>query len=281
MFLSSLSISHGDETVRKIEFHSGLNLIVDVTRSDRRTETGNNVGKTTVLRLINFCLGGSGESIYKDKEFRDQSNVPVEAFLTRNNIIIQLELVDDLESAMPERLTIRKNFLKYSSRILEVNGNKVKVKDFDALMKRLVFGFTKDKPTFKQIISKNIRDDENRLANTLRVLNSFTSKDEYEALYLFWLGIDLDSASRKQELIQHIKAEEKLRHRLEVHTSIAKIRQFLVVVGRNIRILEERKKTFNLNENYEDSLRLLTAVKLELNRKLARVNQLELRQELN
>ena len=56
MFLKQLRIESEDGLIRDLNFHQGLNLIVDET-PDSNTETGNNVGKTTVLRLIDICLG--------------------------------------------------------------------------------------------------------------------------------------------------------------------------------------------------------------------------------
>ena len=58
MFLKSLAITSGDgKVIRDIKFHNGLNLIVDETPVVSGKETGNNVGKTTVLKLIDFCFG--------------------------------------------------------------------------------------------------------------------------------------------------------------------------------------------------------------------------------
>jgi len=61
MFLKSLQISNTRGVIRNIPFHSGLNLIVDETPIDGGEATGNNVGKTTVLVLIDFCLGASAK----------------------------------------------------------------------------------------------------------------------------------------------------------------------------------------------------------------------------
>ena len=55
MFLKSLDIKNGDVLIREISFHKGINLIVDETKPENKTESGNSVGKTTVLRLIDFC----------------------------------------------------------------------------------------------------------------------------------------------------------------------------------------------------------------------------------
>ena len=76
MFLKSLTITRGDGAIiRDIRFHVGLNLIVDKTPGVSGKETGNNVGKTTVLKLVDFCLGATAKGIIlelsqDDKLFR-------------------------------------------------------------------------------------------------------------------------------------------------------------------------------------------------------------------
>ncbi len=52
MFLKSLKIENNGTVIRNIEFHKGINLIIDETKTSDRKESGNSVGKTTVLRLI-------------------------------------------------------------------------------------------------------------------------------------------------------------------------------------------------------------------------------------
>lgn len=281
MFLKSLHIINEDEIIREISFHKGINLIVDETRTSDLKETGNNVGKTTVLRLVHFCLGGDGKNIYEDEEFKAQSNLEVEKFLSENNIIIQLVLKDNLEIEESKEIVIRRNFLKYSKKIQEIDGDKWgNNKEFQAELKRLVFNSKKVKPTFKQIVSKNIRDEKNRLIHTVKVLNSYTSNDEYEGLFLFWLGIDLDFTARKQELAQQINSELKLQTRLKKESSIPQLNQFLQIIDRKIKELEDKKSTFNLNENYDQDFNKLSQTKSQLNTLSTRVGNLQLRKEL-
>lgn len=57
MFIRRLTIAGDNGIIRELPFHKGLNLIVDKTAvGDDASHTGNNVGKTTVLRLIDFCF---------------------------------------------------------------------------------------------------------------------------------------------------------------------------------------------------------------------------------
>lgn len=81
MFLKNLIIKREEVIIREISFRKGLNLIIDETKQVNKKESGNNVGKTTVLRLVDYCFGSSGENIYRDPEFRDKSNTQIETFL--------------------------------------------------------------------------------------------------------------------------------------------------------------------------------------------------------
>ncbi len=280
MFLKKLTISNDDLIIRDIPFHRGINLIIDETRTEDKTESGNNVGKTTVLRLIDFCLGGKGKNIYEDSEFKGHTNTAVEKFLTDNNIIIELILKADLEINNSNEIVIRRNFLKYSDKIQEINGEKYSNDDFPRKLKELVFNSKEEKPNFRQIIAKNIRDEKNRLVNTLKVLSPYTSADEYEALFLFWLGIDLDFSSRKQKLLQQKKAEEKIQTRLKKENSLPQINQFLIVSERTIKELEIQKNSFNLNDNYDKDLTRLNLIKSKLNTLSTRLGSLEVRRDL-
>ena len=94
MFLKSLIISTTTKVIREISFHKGINLIVDESEEQI---TGNNVGKTTVLRLIDFCLGGDAKDIYIDPENKKTEYLLVKDYLIKNKIIITLTLGHSVE----------------------------------------------------------------------------------------------------------------------------------------------------------------------------------------
>ncbi len=280
MFLKKLTINNGPTLIRDILFHKGLNLIVDETKTSDRRESGNNVGKTTVLRLIHYCFGSDGTNIYKDPEFKEKTNTQIERFLKDNNIVISMMLKEDLESTKSREIVVRRNFLSRSDKILEINGEKQTGKDFPKKLKELIFRSTLEKPTLKQIIAKNIRDEKNRIANTLKVLNPYTTIEEYESLFLFWLGIEVDTNARKQELLRNQTTENNLLNRLKREASLSQIEQSLIVVNRTIGELTEKKNSFDVNENYEKELGKLNQVKLRINERSTFVSSLELRRDL-
>ena len=281
MFLKNLKIENNGHIIRDISFHKGINLIIDETKTENKRESGNNVGKTTVLRLIDFCLGSKGENIYKDTEFKNKSNTQIEKFLKENNIIISLILKDDLEDINSKEIKIKRNFLKRVEKIQTINGEDINNRnEFNKKLKELIFKSTVEKPTLRQIISKNIRDEKNRLVNTVKVLHSTTKAEEYEALYLFWLGISLDESDRKQKLIAQKTIEENLQKRLRKDSNLSQISQSLLVIEKSIQDLELKKGSFNINEDYDKELSDLNKVKLDLNKYSTELSRLELRKEL-
>lgn len=281
MFLKQVIIQNKNSIIRDIPFHKGINLIVDETPvGSSQQATGNNVGKTTVLRLVDYCFGADGKNIYQDTEFGKQPNTTIENFLKNNEIIIIVVLVDNLDSPK-EEVVIRKNFLARNKKLQEINGyNITDNKAFDKKLKEVIFKSEVDKPTFKQIISKNIRDEKNKMANIVKVLNSFTRTEEYEALYLFWLGINTDSHNQKELLSKEKTREENFQKRLKKDGELSLIEQQLILLTAKIDELNLRKNNFNLNENYAADVDKLNEIKSKLNRSATELSRLEIRKDL-
>lgn len=278
MFLKSLIIQNENEIIRDIQFHKGINLIVDETSSDVKTDSGNSVGKTTVLRLIDYCLGGDGKNIYTDTEFK-KINSKIKEFLKKNNIIITLALIDSFESTQPIETIIQRNFLQGKDKIQKINGEDKKDtkdnKEFSASLKKIIFKTDSAKPTFRELISKNIRDEKNKLDQTIRVLSPYTTDVAYELLHLFWFGIDINR--NKDELIREQNAEIKIQEKLRKENNPSQIEQSLTVINKEIDRLNAEKSNFNLNENYEKQLSELNTIKSEINAIASRISHLNMR----
>jgi len=281
MFLENLKIEKRSEIIRNITFRKGINFIVDETPESKNLQsTGNNVGKTTVLRLVDYCFGANGKNIYQDTEFKKQPNTTVENFLKENEVIISITLVDDISNPT-KKVLIRRNFLSRKKKIQEVNGeNIINDKDFEHRLKEVIFDTKVREPRFRQIISKNIRDEKNKMANIVRVLNSFASNEVYEALFLFWLGIGTDELAEKQSLSDEKKREEQFQKRLKKEGELSLIIQQLSFLNDKIEELEKKKNTFSINENYSLDVDDLNNVKLGLNRVSSELSRLEMRKSL-
>lgn len=279
MFIESLSISTPSKVIREINFHKGLNLIVDQT-PDSATGTGNNVGKTTVLRLIDFCLGKDADSIYKDPENKRGVYQIVKNFLLDEKVIVTLVLVDDLDSPS-KKLEISRNFLLRKDNICEINGDKIPKNEFDNALKHHIFpNITVEKPTFRQIISHNIRYDELSLTNTLKTLNAYTKDEEYETLYLFLFGCEYDNGDRRQELLTSIQNETKFKNRLEKQETKSAYTSALDIIEADIEMLNAKKKSLNINPELDQDLVVLNDIKSQLNRISADITTMSIRRDI-
>lgn len=281
MFLKSLRISNDFGLVRDIKFHAGMNLIVDETPSDEIHITGNNVGKTTVLMLIDFCLGSSAKGIYTDPENKKNENAVVKSFLISTKVLVTLTLTHDLGSASSDDLIIERNFLPRKQLIRRINGAQKTEEEFEEFLTEYLFpGHYGKKPTFPQIISHNIRYKELSVTNTLRTLNQYTRDDEYESLYLFLLGCDFDRGDARQRLLTQIRTESAFKARLEGTQTRSAYEASLSLILLELEQLEQKKATLKINPDFEDDLRRLNEVKFEINQKTSFLSRLKMRKSL-
>lgn len=252
-------------TIREIAFNlNGLNLIVDDT-NEIASESGNSVGKTTVIRIIDLCLGGSTlSSIYKDRD-TDTENTEIKNLLNSHKVEAELIVQDDEE----EYSIIRELFTRGKKKI---NGIPYNQDDFNFKLKELFFNSTEEKPTFRQLIPRFIRLEEIQLENVINYLK-MTTKETYEAIYLFLLNIEEESLLSKKNLL-----EEELRicrNRLEYYRkdnnipSIDHLEQSLKLINKDIGEWTKKRKELDYIDTYKDELNK----KYEISQQLDEINQ--------
>lgn len=262
MFLKSLLIENKYGTIRDIQFHAGLNLIVDETPADKQQSTGNNVGKTTVLRLIDMCLGADSKRIYTDPEDQKSEYAEVKRFVQETEVVVTLTLCKSLSSESEDDLVIKRNFLSYNRAARQINGRSYTKPEFEQELRDRLFPNDKSsKPTFRQIISHNMRYKEPALSNTLRTLDDYTRKDEYEALYLFLLGAAFDDGDRKQELTAKLRQENNFRQRLERKHTKAELDISRALILDEIKDLEAKRVEFKKGTEVDSQIDKLAEVK--------------------
>lgn len=276
MFIKSLQICTDECTIRDIQFHKGLNLIVDETNIES-TKTGNGVGKTTVLRLIDFCLGGKGVEIYSDPANHKDIIKNVRDFLQEKKVVIKLLLFTN----DGQEIVIKRNFLKRQNALREINGENYKT---DALfveaLEKYTLGLNIAKPSYRQIISHNFRYTNQNVSNVLKTLTM--GKDiEYETLYLFLFGCYNDNGAERKKIKEEIGAEEKFKKRLEADGADQNAyKAILGVVNNDIKLLEAKKETLNINQNLARDLDLLNEIKYEVNKLTSEISLLKLRESI-
>ncbi|HGF7520836.1 TPA: DUF2326 domain-containing protein [Vibrio cholerae] len=278
MFIKKIIIATPSHIIREIPFHKGLNLVVD--ESDGQV-TGNSVGKTTVLKLIDFCLGAKPKIIYEDPENRKEIYSLVKDYLVDNNVSIFLYLSENLDNENSRTVVIERNFLARSKIIRKIDGVKYTESEFEDKLTEIFFSSqVGKKPTFRQIISHNIRYSDLSVSNTLKTLDNYTSDAEYETLYLYLLGCDFSQGSSKQKILQDIHQENVFKNRLEKVQTKSAYEAALAIVETEIDELDRKKSSLNINENFERDLNKLNKVRYEINRVSNDLGNLNLRKDL-
>jgi len=278
MFLKSLTISSGKKVIRKIEFRKGINLIVDESQDQI---TGNNVGKTTVLMLVDFCLGANPKNLYVDPESKKQEYQLVKDFLIENEVLITLILTNSLDNENAKEIIIERNFLPRNKIIRKINGHQYIDDEFEPELLKLIFpNHYGEKPTFRQIISHNIRYKDQSINNTLKTLDGYTTDAEYETLYLFLFGCEFNKGNTKQEILSKLKQENTYKNRLEKQQTRTAYETALSLINNKIEELNKQKANFNLNENFEADLDKFNNLKYEINKISSEISKLNIRRNL-
>jgi uncharacterized protein YydD (DUF2326 family) len=278
MFLKTLTISSPSEIIREIKFRKGINLIIDESEGQI---TGNSVGKTTVLKLIDFCFGANPKIIYEDPESKKQIYKIVKDFLITNNIFVKLCITEDLDDKNAQTITIERNFLSRNKIRRIINGKRYIEDEFEQKLKKLFFPeHTAQKPTFRQIISHNIRYKDLSINNTLKTLDKYTTDAEYETLYLFLLGCDFSKGNIKQEILQKINQEDNFKKRLEKIQTKSAYEAALSLIEVEIKKLNKKKVNLNINEHFESDLKELNQLKYRINLLSSEISKLNIRRDL-
>ena len=281
MFIKRLIIESKSEVIRDIEFMNGLNLILDDTPSDDTKTTGNNVGKTTVLKLIDFCLGANPNIIFTDVENKKDIYTLVKDFLVAEQVTITLILIETFDNHAEKQIEIQRNFLSGKKALRKINGESILAKDFEEELEKIIMpNKDAEKPTFRQVISHNIRYKDDSINNTLKTLSTFTTDVEYETLYLYLLGCTFNEGAKKQALLSQLNQEKTFKERLEKKQTKTTYEIALALLEDEIAKLDEKKSSFNLNETLEEDIEQLNLVKYNINKISSLISKLEIRKNL-
>lgn len=281
MFIKSLEIFTADRMIRDIHFHSGLNLIVDDTPSDEKKKTGNNVGKTTVIELVDFCFGTNPSVLYKDKENQMTEYEVVKKFLTENDVHVKTTFTDDLFKEDTKTIIIERNFLQRSKAVRLINGQQIADKDFDAELLHCFYPDQQNtRPTFRQLVSHNLRYREENLEKTIKTLDKFATMEEYETLNLYLFGCSYSEGEKKQQLIEKLKGDITYLAKLTRSKSKAAYESGLTLINKTIDDLNKRRESLGLDEDFKKHVAELDGVKYKINKLSAVLSRLRIKKQL-
>lgn len=186
-----------EKEIRNIKFNKeGLNLITDIT-SNVPTDTGNSVGKSTVIKIIDFCLGASTVTrIYKDNDTNTKNEL-IESFLKNNKVRANLVLLntDNNRTTFSRDLFQRGKCYIDNVKLSNINIYKDKLKEY-------LFSFNCPKPTLRELIPRFVRTENKQLENIITYLHTNTSNSTYETIHLFLINPDNSNFLSEKELVE-------------------------------------------------------------------------------
>lgn len=286
MFLRELLITTGQGVeIRKVVFKNGVNIILGKQDQNNNGST-NNLGKTTLLRCIDFCLGaGSLEEIYADKEFKQAANEEVKSFLTEVEPIFILKISSSFDS---------KDFIVIK-REVDLNLKTDRIKNFindeeisntvfrNIKLKEIFFGSDEEKPTFRQLIGKFIRKNETSINKIIRYANANTSDSEYEKIYFFLMGLDSPGLlTDKKSLEKDLKDNKtKLKILLKDNSEISALEQRLYVIDKQLDKLKRLRDEFKIDTEHKKEEESLNKIQLSLQKIESEIASLELKKKID
>ncbi|UPG89505.1 DUF2326 domain-containing protein [Luteibacter aegosomaticola] len=201
MRLVSLCIERGNQLLREITFKDGLNLILDGP-TGRGQQSGNNVGKTTVLRLIDFCLGADGDEIWRDSEFRGSINQEVFDLLHGTPaVVITLTIYDRIRGVHSFCRSFKVKGKKGTGVLSIDDVLQDSIATYRDEVKNILFGTKSRKPSLRQLAPKFVRSSAGLMSKTLKFLGPFGKEVDYEAVHLFLFGFfDVDVLEERSSL---------------------------------------------------------------------------------
>lgn len=253
MFLKKLRIEHHGKVVRDIVFKDGLNLVLDETPSSPGA-SGNNVGKTTMLKVVDFCLGGKIEKIYKDKETKSD-NIEVKKFLEDKGTIISLTIGNDKVSHTITR--------QHEEDPL-IDNESVSLAEFERRVGYFLFKLTNNKPSLRQVSGKFIRLESYQIDNVLKFMHSSTSKAEYEFTFLHLFGFKNHELLReKANYINNIKKEKKIKYGLS-HQNKGTLKQKIKALESDLKKLEQKSLNFEVSDSIKSEINNLETIRASI-----------------
>lgn len=240
------------EIIREITFKKGLNLIIDNT-PNKKTTTGNNVGKSTTIKIINLCLGAkSVKEIYTDNDTKSE-NTNIKNFLQRNKIQAKLIVLD---SKINKRYILKRDLFTKGHRYF--NDEALSENDFNKKLNQIFFHIKTNVPSFRQLISKFVRTSTETEEKMLRFIPHGKNK-LYEAIYSTLFNFSNQNVIAKKNNIQeHLSYCKKNIKSLENNPSIGNLKvlkQKYELLQNNLNNYYEKRNNISYAEEYQNELK--------------------------
>lgn len=283
MQLDKLKIIKNNKVIREVKFKRGLNLIVNKRildievedkKGDKKKESGNSVGKSTLSRVIDYIFMSSGSDIYHDFEFK--KDIPeIVSLINENILIFQLDYnsIDNKKSSISRLITIDEKNSKYF-----IDGVEIDKKEYVNFVASTIFGLKSDKPSLRNVAHKFIRNTNDKMQMTLKFLHGNTTDDIYDQLYLFLFGFNgLPLVKEKSDLNRDIKKQKRYLAAYRNPHRETVLKKMIKPLRKEILEAEKSIKNFDFKDSHDDSLKKLSEIQSDISSLSLRYASLNMR----
>jgi len=239
VFIKCLTIKEKipvEKIIREIPFTKGMNFIVD---EGKNQEKGNSVGKTTILKLIDLCLGAKVKKfVYYDDETK-QTNEKLKTYIIKNKINVELTVVDSFDKQNSTEYILSVDLYPRGKRY--INGVEKNQNEYWQQLNVIFFSNLANSPTFRQLINMFVRIDQRADNNKFLKFLDRTNGATYENIYSYLFEL------QDQEISNYI-----LELRKEVTEKNKEIKNFMSI--NNFKSVDSINQKINLLEASIDEL---------------------------
>lgn len=281
MYINRLTIKESkpvEKLIRTITFKKGMNYIVD--DSTITEGKGNSVGKTTVLRLIDICLGAKDRKyIYYSDDLG--TNNQLKEYIHNNKIYAELQVVSDF-SNKAQTHTFHVELFERGKRYID--GEKLNVGAFWELSNQIFFNNFNSTPTFRQLIPKFVRVDQKQdNEKFLKFLDIRTPNSVYENIYSFLFGFDDKEISEnrlmlKEEIKKHENDLKKFKS-LHQFKNINELTQRLLIVTKKTEMIDNNISNLVNSERYKLNEKEISEIRLEYTNLVDKLDSLKFKRK--
>lgn len=273
MQLINLKVFRDEILIREIKFKDGINII---TNSE---DNGNQIGKSTALRVLNFCLGSDGKSIWHDPESRT-INEAVEEVVTSGRVLFSLDMHVNKKNY---RINRRIHKVQQKTRAVQkiysyINNDEFDTNDKFKAALAPILGFSISNPTYSSIKNRFVRLDKKTASNIYRYLNSNTSDQQYILYYSYLFGFSGhdDLASEIQFGEEKSQRNDRISMLLNGRTE-QDYKDKLRSIDDEIEILKNKEELFDFKDSQNKGIEKLKNTREEIAKLTSEISKLNIR----
>ncbi len=253
----------GFSIIRQVDFIEGLNIISDKTINPQ--SSGNNVGKTTFIKLIKFCLGSDiKDNLFKDKELKTENAELKEKI---KDYFFELTIKDEDNNS----ITLIRDLYGNNS----INGAKKSNEEYALNLREILFGLCEDykKPTLGELLVKFIKVDIEQITNLFRINHATTTNHQYEAMWLLLFGYqNIKDLSNKSEVINKVKQILKGKN----DSALNSLEQKLPILQSTLLDLQNKSKKFKIQEYVAEKIQTISQMQASISSLKEELNYLSI-----